>query len=105
MLELLCKDFIINTLDAHNARTFNTEAAAYCLSEKLLTSHSYIAPIAASVRREAEPFIADQNAVIPQASKKENVAAKEACVDFIKAPPSRLDLGMKEPHHSSSSRR
>lgn len=52
MLELLRNEVIENTLivfkntlDAHIAKFFDTDAAAYRLSQRLLTLNTFIAPI------------------------------------------------------------
>lgn len=54
MLDLLSKDFIGETLDAHTAKYLNTNEAAEGLSKRLLTSNSVLPPIATFVRRTTD---------------------------------------------------
>lgn len=77
MLDLLRKDVIEETMDAHIAKVLNTYAAADEISEKLLTSSSFIAPITTFVPYKTNLFIVDQNTVFAKASQRKPWAALE----------------------------
>lgn len=54
MLDLLRKDGILDTLDARIAELFDTNAAVNRFSHRVLTSNTFMAPIATFVRRKAD---------------------------------------------------
>lgn len=54
MLDVLCRNVICNTIDAHIANYFNVDANADKLSKRLLNSSSFIAPITTFVRLQAD---------------------------------------------------
>lgn len=54
MLDLLHKEVIRESLDAHKEKLFDTNVAANRLSQRLLISKSFMAPIATFLRRKSD---------------------------------------------------
>lgn len=88
ILDLLPKEVISETLEAYLVRFFDTYAAAYRLSKKLLASSSFMALIATFVPRKTDSVIANQNTVLEKVSEKEAMAFTEEYGDTIKEAPS-----------------
>lgn len=97
MLDLLRKDVIGEKLDRHIAKFFDTEAATDGLSKKLMTSSSFMAPIATFVSRRPDSAIADMGTAAAKASKIEQFDAIEIYNDVIDSPPSRLESESEGP--------
>lgn len=105
MLDLLCKNFISETFDAHVAKLFYTDAAADRVPKKLLTPRSFMAPTATFEQRKPDTAIENKNKVLAKASNVDLVAATEVYGEIIKEPPSRSDSGSEQPHRTRFPRR
>lgn len=91
MLDLLRKEVICKTLNAHFAKFFNREAATYRPSRKILTLSSIMAPVVPFVRRSTDSAIADRGNVASKASKSEQVSTNEMYIDVMDSPQGRLE--------------
>lgn len=101
-IDLLLKDLIGDTLDAHIMNKFNAYVAAEGLSKSLLTSSSLMAPIATLVRRNAYTVMNNMEDSVFNASK-ELMNPVELYEDGRASPPSRLESLTEEiPRRNSS---
>lgn len=72
LLDLLPKDVIGDTLEAHIAKFLDTDEFTDRVQKKLLTSSSFMASIATYVHRKTNTAIADRNIVFTKTSKERN---------------------------------
>lgn len=105
MLDLFRNDFIGEKFEAHVAKAFDTEAAADRLLNKVLTSGSFIKPIATVVRRKRDSAIAKKETVASKASKREQIDAIETHKVGIDSLSSRSKSDSEHPLSSESSKR
>lgn len=73
MMGELREEVIGETLDAPIGKILDTDVAANRLLKKLLTSRSFMRPIATFIRHNTDSAIAVQNTVLAKASKKKPV--------------------------------
>lgn len=105
ILQLGRNDVIGETLAAHIANFFNTDASADWFSKKGRISSSFMSLIPTFVQCKTYFRIADQNTVIAKASSKEPKEATETYGDVMEKRPIRLDWPNEELYCSRSSRR
>lgn len=103
MLNLLRKDVIEDTLEAHIPKVFDTYAAADRLSKRLLTSIKFMAPIV-TVRRKKDTTIEQQKYSTAFATK-DTIDSLEAHNDVDESPSGRSDSRSDETPRRKSSRR
>lgn len=97
MSDLFRNDFMGETLNAHKTKSFDTFAAADCLSKKLLISGSLMAPIETFVQRKTDSAIGEKKRVFAKASRMELARAMKPNGDIIEEPPGQSGAGSEEP--------
>lgn len=95
MLNLLHKDVILDTLDGHVAKIFDTEAAADRLSKRFLTSSTFMESIATFMRSKTYTTMAQQK-FSTTVARKDPMDTVETYKDDDESSPSRKDSGSDE---------
>lgn len=95
VLDLLLKDVIEGTLDAHKVKLLDMNADADRLLKNLLTKSSLMAPILTFVQRKPDAATPNNNTLFPNVSKLEPLAAIEVYADIREEPPRRIELGKR----------
>lgn len=101
---LVRKLVIGETLDAHVAKNFDTEAAVDGLSNRLLTPSSLLAPITAFIRRKINTTMENKKYSVTYTSKELKDIA-ELYYDESEPQPSYLKSGSERPFRRKSSKR
>lgn len=92
MLEMLRKEVIVKTLDAHIAKIFDTNAAAGRVSKRLLTSSSFMARVATLAQRITDTKMDAKKYSLSNSSREPMDTIKTVDEDS-KSLPSRSDSG------------